>query len=158
MVLADGGIVCIDEFDKMRESDRVAIHEAMEQQTISIAKAGITTILNSRASVLAAANPVFGRYNDMQSAAENIDMMSTILSRFDLIFIVRDIQDDTRDRSIAAHVVRVHSNTLGRSSSSSSGGGGSTAKESLNTQVGLWSWVILFRSTMVSNIEMSFHI
>ncbi|RHY28652.1 hypothetical protein DYB32_006271 [Aphanomyces invadans] len=112
MVLADGGVVCIDEFDKMRESDRVAIHEAMEQQTISIAKAGITTILNSRASVLAAANPVFGRYDDMRSASDNIDLMSTILSRFDLIFIVRDIQDETRDRNMAAHVVRVHTNQL----------------------------------------------
>jgi len=112
MVLADGGVVCIDEFDKMRESDRVAIHEAMEQQTISIAKAGITTILNSRASVLAAANPVFGRYDDMRSASENIDLMSTILSRFDMIFIVRDIQDDVRDRMMAAHVVKVHTNSL----------------------------------------------
>ncbi|OQR86881.1 DNA replication licensing factor MCM5 [Achlya hypogyna] len=112
MVLADGGVVCIDEFDKMRESDRVAIHEAMEQQTISIAKAGITTILNSRASVLAAANPVFGRYDDMRSASDNIDLMSTILSRFDMIFIVRDIQDDTRDRQMAAHVVKVHTNSL----------------------------------------------
>lgn len=110
MVLADGGVVCIDEFDKMRDEDRVAIHEAMEQQTISIAKAGITTILNSRTSVLAAANPVFGRYDDMKSPGENIDFQTTILSRFDMIFIVKDEHDESRDRTIARHVMNIHMN------------------------------------------------
>ena len=113
MVLADGGIVCIDEFDKMRDEDRVAIHEAMEQQTISIAKAGITTVLNCRTSVLAAANPVWGRYDDMKSPGENIDFQTTILSRFDMIFIVKDEHDESRDRTIARHVIGIHMNGAG---------------------------------------------
>jgi DNA replication licensing factor MCM5 len=108
MVLADGGVVCIDEFDKMRDEDRVAIHEAMEQQTISIAKAGITTILNARTSVLAAANPIFGRYDDMKTPGENIDFQTTILSRFDMIFIVRDEHERGRDERIARHVMGIH--------------------------------------------------
>ncbi|XP_072561079.1 DNA replication licensing factor MCM5 [Paramormyrops kingsleyae] len=107
MVLADGGVVCIDEFDKMREDDRVAIHEAMEQQTISIAKAGITTTLNSRCSVLAAANSVFGRWDDTKGE-DNIDFMPTILSRFDMIFIVKDQHDQQRDMNLARHVMNVH--------------------------------------------------
>ncbi|OAA74072.1 DNA replication licensing factor mcm5 [Cordyceps fumosorosea ARSEF 2679] len=108
MVLADGGVVCIDEFDKMRDEDRVAIHEAMEQQTISIAKAGITTILNARTSVLAAANPIFGRYDDMKSPGENIDFQTTILSRFDMIFIVKDDHSKEKDINIAKHVMGIH--------------------------------------------------
>ncbi|XP_061990739.1 DNA replication licensing factor MCM5 [Rosa rugosa] len=108
MVLADGGVVCIDEFDKMRPEDRVAIHEAMEQQTISIAKAGITTVLNSRTSVLAAANPPSGRYDDLKTAQDNIDLQTTILSRFDLIFIVKDIRMYSQDKIIASHVIKVH--------------------------------------------------
>lgn len=108
MVLADGGVVCIDEFDKMRDEDRVAIHEAMEQQTISIAKAGITTVLNSRTSVLAAANPIYGRYDESKSPGENIDFQTTILSRFDMIFIVKDEHNEERDISIANHVINIH--------------------------------------------------
>lgn len=127
MVLADGGIVCIDEFDKMRPNDRVAIHEAMEQQTISVAKAGITTVLNSRSSVLAAANPVFGRYDDFKSASENIDLMTTILSRFDMIFLVRDIREEERDRMICQHVMGVHI-----SSSSNADGGLGHARPTTN--------------------------
>jgi len=120
MVLADGGVVAIDEFDKMRPADRVAIHEAMEQQTISVAKAGITTVLNSRSSVLAAANPVFGRYDDLKSASENIDLMTTILSRFDLIFLVRDVRNEELDKMICHHVMGVHISNS-RSGNSKSG-------------------------------------
>merc|ERR1739848_947485 len=110
MVLADGGVVCTDEFDKMREEDRVAIHEAMEQQTISIAKAGITTTLNSRCSILAAANSIFGRWDETK-AEENIDFMPTILSRFDTIFIIKDDHNPERDTILAKHVIGVHMNS-----------------------------------------------
>ncbi|XWS72593.1 hypothetical protein CRYUN_Cryun02cG0053200 [Craigia yunnanensis] len=118
MVLADGGVVCIDEFDKMRPEDRVAIHEAMEQQTISIAKAGITTVLNSRTSVLAAANPPSGRYDDLKTAQDNIDLQTTILSRFDLIFIVKDIRMYDQDKIIASHIIKVHASAQTASSDS----------------------------------------
>lgn len=111
MVLADGGVVCIDEFDKMREDDRVAIHEAMEQQTISIAKAGITTTLNSRCSILAAANSIYGRWDDLKGD-DNLDFMPTILSRFDMIFIVKDEHDEKRDTILAKHVLKIHMNIL----------------------------------------------
>lgn len=105
MVLADGGVVCIDEFDKMRAQDRVAIHEAMEQQTISVAKAGITTTLNSRTSVLAAANPIYGRLDDLKSINDQIDFQTTILSRFDCIFLIRDVRDARMDEDKAKYIV-----------------------------------------------------
>jgi DNA replication licensing factor MCM5 len=108
LVLADGGIVCIDEFDKMKPGDRVAIHEAMEQQTISVAKAGITTRLNSRTSILAAANPIFGRFDEFKMIEEQIELKSTILSRFDCIFIVRDINNPETNERIASHILDMH--------------------------------------------------
>jgi DNA replication licensing factor MCM5 len=107
MVLADGGIVCIDEFDKMRSQDRVAIHEAMEQQTISVAKAGITTTLNSRTSVLAAANPIYGHIDELKSTQEQIDFQTTILSRFDCIFLVKDEHNEDKDIKLASHIVDI---------------------------------------------------
>lgn len=120
MVLADGGVVCIDEFDKMRDDDRVAIHEAMEQQTISIAKAGITTILKARCSVLAAANPTFGSYDDSKDLTQQHDFESTILSRFDLIFLLKDEKNIDRDKLIASHIVELHSGTNERTNGSDS--------------------------------------
>uniref|UniRef100_A0A7J3QFK7 DNA helicase n=1 Tax=Ignisphaera aggregans TaxID=334771 RepID=A0A7J3QFK7_9CREN len=109
LVLADGGVACIDEIDKMREEDRVAIHEAMEQQTISIAKAGIVARLNARTSVLAAGNPRYGRYLPSRSITENVNLPPTILSRFDLIFVVKDIPNPEKDSRLARHISAVHS-------------------------------------------------
>ncbi|MGZ7043948.1 MAG: minichromosome maintenance protein MCM [Methanobacterium sp.] len=111
LVLGDRGNVCVDELDKMRAEDRSAIHEALEQQTISIAKAGIMATLNSRCAVLAAANPKFGRFDRYKSIAEQINLPSTILSRFDLIFVIEDKPNAERDKKLAAHILNIHQNT-----------------------------------------------
>ena len=114
LVLADKGVACIDEIDKMRPEDRVAIHEAMEQQTVSVAKGGIVATLNARTSLLAAANPALGRYEPYRTVAENITLPVTILSRFDLIFVIRDQPDKETDAKMSEHILGLHRRGLMR--------------------------------------------
>eukprot|EP00930_Biecheleria_cincta_P071285 TRINITY_DN587_c0_g2_i1.p1 TRINITY_DN587_c0_g2~~TRINITY_DN587_c0_g2_i1.p1 ORF type:complete len:793 (-),score=194.13 TRINITY_DN587_c0_g2_i1:198-2576(-) len=129
LVLADMGVCCIDEFDKMEESDRTAIHEVMEQQTVSIAKSGITTTLNCRTTILAAANPVYGRYNPYKSPVENIDLPAALLSRFDLIFLLLDIVEGDKDKNLALHVCKVHTNAQRQEKEEDEDAGGPAAPQ-----------------------------
>ena len=111
VVLGDQGLVCIDEFDKMTTEDRSALHEVMEQQTVSIAKGGIVATLNARTSILSAANPMYGKYDPFKNITENVNLPIPLLTRFDLIFVVRDIPSKERDRNIAQHIMNLHSAT-----------------------------------------------
>ena len=108
MVLANKGLVCIDELEKMDPQDRSAMHEAMEQQTVTISKANVQATLKAQTSVLAAANPKFGRFDPYQSIAQQIDLPPTLINRFDIIFTLRDIPERTKDEKIASHVLREH--------------------------------------------------
>ncbi len=108
LVLADKGLACIDELDKMNDQDRSSIHESLEQGTISVAKAGITATLQSRCAVLGAANPKYGRFDDNRSVAEQIDLPPALLSRFDAIFTMTDRPNSEQDRKVAAHILRAH--------------------------------------------------
>ena len=108
LVLADKGLACIDELDKMTDQDRSSIHESLEQGTISIAKAGITATLQSRCAVLGAANPKYGRFDENRSVAEQIDLPPALLSRFDAIFTMTDRPDSVHDRNVASHILKAH--------------------------------------------------
>jgi len=108
-VLADEGLAIIDEFDKMKPEDRSALHEVMEQQIVSISKGGITATLNARASIIAIANPAFGKYDPFKNLTENIPAIPIpLLTRFDMIFVVRDIPSKDKDEKIARHMISTH--------------------------------------------------
>jgi replicative DNA helicase Mcm len=108
VVLGDQGLVCIDEFDKIKPEDRSALHEVMEQQTCSVAKGGIVATLNARTSILAAANPLYGKYDPFKNITENVNLPIPLLTRFDIIYVIRDIPEKEKDHRIASHILELH--------------------------------------------------
>ena len=134
LVLADRGVCLIDEFDKMNDQDRVSIHEAMEQQSISISKAGIVTSLQARCSVIAAANPVGGRYDSSRTFSENVELTDPILSRFDILCVVRDIVDDSNDTRLANFVVGSHRRSHPSNADGEGGEGGTEQAQAQQVQ------------------------
>jgi replicative DNA helicase Mcm len=108
VVLGDQGLVCIDEFDKIKPEDRSALHEVMEQQTCSVAKGGIVATLNARTSILAAANPLYGKYDPFKNITENVNLPIPLLTRFDIIYVIRDIPDREKDHRVASHILELH--------------------------------------------------
>lgn len=108
VVLGDQGLVCIDEFDKIKPEDRSALHEVMEQQTCSVAKGGIVATLNARTSILAAANPLYGKYDPFKNITENVNLPIPLLTRFDIIYVIRDIPEKEKDHRVASHILELH--------------------------------------------------
>ncbi|MDR4511687.1 MAG: minichromosome maintenance protein MCM [Nitrososphaeraceae archaeon] len=111
VVLGDQGLVCIDEFDKIKPEDRSALHEVMEQQTCSVAKGGIVATLNARTSILAAANPLYGKYDSFKNITENVNLPIPLLTRFDIVYVIRDIPEREKDHLIASHILEIHRDT-----------------------------------------------
>lgn len=132
LVLADRGVCLIDEFDKMNDQDRVSIHEAMEQQSISISKAGIVTSLQARCSVIAAANPIGGRYDSSKTFSQNVELTDPILSRFDVLCVVKDVVDPVRDEMLATFVVDSHAKSQPKGSNIEETPAGLSQDESSN--------------------------
>src|ERR687887_808707 len=108
VVLGDQGLVCIDEFDKIKAEDRSALHEVMEQQTCSVAKGGIVATLNARTSILSAANPMYGKYDPFKNITENVHLPIPLLTRFDLVYVIRDTPEREKDSRIASHILEIH--------------------------------------------------
>ena len=111
VVLGDQGLVCIDEFDKIKPEDRSALHEVMEQQTCSVAKGGIVATLNARTSILAAANPLYGKYDPFKNITENVNLPIPLLTRFDIVYVIRDTPEREKDNLIASHILEIHRDT-----------------------------------------------